>query len=640
MNTQLSKFMWFVILVALLATHAALLVIGSRRNFVVLDEVGHVPAGVAHWQTGTFGLYRVNPPLARMLAALPVLAARPHTKLDRMNLRPGVRSDWDVGRDFAEVNQVRYFDLICLARLPGVLWSLLGLVLIYRWGKELYGRAAGCLAATLWCFDPTALAFAQVVTPDIPASVAGLAATYAFWKYLRRPGWSLALLSGLLLGIAQLTKFSMLALYGIWPMIALAHAFGRRGDGRSCLREGNRRLRLTIQLTAILVISLDVINLGYGMAEVGRPLGGFTFTSRTFRGATDETGTVGASENRFRGSWLSKLPVPLPAEFLQGIDAQRRDFESHLPSYLAGHWRERGWYHYYLYALAVKVPVGTWVLVLWGLALVAIRHPASAPWAEEATLLLPAGVFLAFISSQDGFNHHMRYVLPMFPFLAIATGKLAYFLRPGHGKAGLATLVFLTWSVASSLAVFPHSMSHFNEVAGGPLHGHDHLLDSNIDWGQDLLELKNWLDQHPEARPLHLAYFHFLDPGPFLGIDYRLPPMGPAGPRTASHVAPYVGPHPGYYAVSVNYLRGMTFQAADGRGGWQSIARHDSLAYFRGFTPIARAGYSIYIYKITLDQANAVRRQLGLPPLTVDSRGMDATEVFETESHGVVSLNP
>jgi hypothetical protein len=110
----------------------------------------------------------------------------------------------------------------------------------------------------------------------------------------------------------------------------------------------------------------------------------------------------------------------------------------------------------YFYALAVKEPLGTWALVLWGLALAVIRHPAAARPTDEATLLLPAGVLLAFVSSQDGFNHHMRYVLPLFPFLAVATSKRACFLRPGR------------WSAASSLAVFPHSMSYFNEAAGGP----------------------------------------------------------------------------------------------------------------------------------------------------------------------------
>jgi hypothetical protein len=52
----------------------------------------------------------------------------------------------------------------------------------------------------------------------------------------------------------------------------------------------------------------------------------------------------------------------------------------------------------------------------------------------------------------------------------------------------------LAWSVGSSLWYYPHSLSYFNELVGGPMGGPKHLLDSNIDWGQDLFYLKDWLD--------------------------------------------------------------------------------------------------------------------------------------------------
>src|SRR5690348_7084767 len=114
------------VLAAVMMTHAVLLLWAIPRDFVVVDEVGHIPAGVSHWQTGSFSLYRVNPPLGRMLAALPVLLAGPRTDYRHLDPAPGVRSDWEVGRDFAAANGSRYFELVCAARLPGVAWSLLG----------------------------------------------------------------------------------------------------------------------------------------------------------------------------------------------------------------------------------------------------------------------------------------------------------------------------------------------------------------------------------------------------------------------------------------------------------------------------------------------------------------------------------
>ncbi|HWE40695.1 MAG TPA: hypothetical protein VG406_29405, partial [Isosphaeraceae bacterium] len=143
---------------------------------------------------------------------------------------------------------------------------------------------------------------------------------------------------------------------------------------------------------------------------------------------------------------------------------------------------------------------------------------------------------------------------------------------------------------------------------------HDHLIDSNIDWGQDLFELERWLRQHPEARPIGLAYFNMLDPKT-LGIDYYPAPGAPNYLFRGDQ--PYqarFGPVPGYFAVSVTLLRGLSFDVADGHGGRKPAARGD-YEYFRRFTPIARAGYSIYIYHITNGQADSARLDMGLPPL-------------------------
>jgi hypothetical protein len=170
--------------------------------------------------------------------------------------------------------------------------------------------------------------------------------------------------------------------------------------------------------------------------------------------------------------------------------------------------------------------------------------------------------------------------------------------------------------VVSSLQVYPCSLSYFNELAVGPANGHRHLVDSNIDWGQDALRLKEWLDDHPEARPLRLAYFNTVDPR-IIGLEFSLAEPGPNGVFTRDpDYTRHLGPQPGYVAISVNFLEGMPGRAPDGRGNWHVVAPH-TYAYLRNFQSIARAGYSIYIYHITLVEANRVRESYGLPPLPV-----------------------
>lgn len=586
-------------MVLLLTVHALLLLYGIRCHFATRNEVAHVPAGLAVWKTGTFTLYRVNPPLSRMLAVLPVLAARPKTDFEDLNDAPELRQEWEAAHRFADINKQNYMELIRLARWAGVAWSLLGGWLVYRWAGELYGRRAGLFALTLWCFGPNIIAHAQLVTPDIPAAVSGLAATYVFWGYLRRGDWNHALWAGLLLGVAQLTKFTLLVLYPAWALLGLLYVLDRNNDA---FRAAPPRVRMA-QGLCIVLLSLLVLNAGYAFDGTGTPLGEYQFVSRLFNGLPKEVegGDRHALGNRFGDSWLAVIPVPLPVDYVNGIDLQRRDFEGHMPpSFLAGEWKKGGWWYYYLYALAVKVPLGTLALVLWSLLLFVLRRPAGPRVLDELTLWLPALAVLALVSSQTGFNHHMRYVLPMFPFVLIAAAKPACYLQMTHWKRGLIVLALLLWSAGSSLHVYPHSLSYFNELAGGPDNGHRYLLDSNIDWGQDLLYLKEWVEAHPEAASLGLAYFNFIDYR-VCGAEYGSVPRDPPSnvPVEEMENARF-GPHPGYFAVD---LHGLS------KGG--------GYTYFQRFQPIAKAGYSIFIYHITLEQANQSRREMGLPSLAV-----------------------
>ena len=161
----------------------------------------------------------------------------------------------------------------------------------------------------------------------------------------------------------------------------------------------------------------------------------------------------------------------------------------------------------------------------------------------------------------------------------------------GALPSGLAAVawVFLAWSIASSLWYYPHSLSYFNEVVGGPEHGHEHLLDSSISWGQDLLFLKKWYDEHPEARPLYLATYGLVDPSA-VGVEFALPaPL----PKDSGQ------PGPGWYAIDVNYLRGSRRPAPNGKGSQKALWRGSAdLQYFNALEPVARIGYSSLVYQI------------------------------------------
>ena len=127
-------------------------------------------------------------------------------------------------------------------------------------------------------------------------------------------------------------------------------------------------------------------------------------------------------------------------------------------------------------------------------------------------------------------------------------------------------------------------------------------MDSNIAWGQDLYFLKRWYDEHPDARPFHLAYFGLIDPR-LVGIEFTVPPVASVAENCPADISSDAwGTLPGWYAVDVNHLQGARLIAADGMGGWQHLVRNNcDLTYFQRFQPVAMMGYSIYIYHLTHD---------------------------------------
>ena len=282
--------------------------------------------------------------------------------------------------------------------------------------------------------------------------------------------------------------------------------------------------------------------------------------------------------------------------------------------------------------MAIKLPLGVFGLLLLAIAVsflpeghkncgatlrVAIRNAERratdcglsslrgypTEWKTEAMLLLSAVAIVGFVTC-SGAPQFFRYVLPALPFIYILASKAALLVYHEGREAkeacstsasravvqrtgALAVAACLAWSVGSSLWVYPHSLSYFNEFAGGPFGGHRYLIDSSIDWGQDLLYLKDWLDHRPEAAPLHLAYWGIMDPR-LAGIEFSVPPK-----LTGEH-----GAGPAWCAVSVNFLCGFVeWWLHDGRGGVEQINQGEYEQFLR-LRPVATAGYSIYIYHV------------------------------------------
>jgi len=489
-------------IVALLAAQGMLLAHSASLIAPTFNEPAHLVAGLSIWRFGRFDLYQVNPPLTHLWAAVPVALSGYDEDWSGAVDGIGARAEFQVGADFVQANHDRVLHLVRLARWFMIPFALIGGVFLYDWTCELFrSEFAGVIALAVWTFDPWVLGHGGLVTPDIPAASMGLGAGWLFWRWLRDRTWGSAVVAGLLLGLALLTKFTWFVLLPIWCAVFLIWTLADLRDRNRPIARANKLDHHSMrgpfassgQLAFMLVVALYVVNCGYLFQSTMRPLGEIEFVSRSLAGLERD---YRGSGNRFRESWLGSVPIPLPAKLLEGIDLQKRDFEDYQArSYLRGVWRDRGWWYYYLYGLAVKTPHGTQLLLLFALVVLA-RAKGMPPWPDLLVILLPTVTIIVLVSSQTEFNHHVRYVIPVWTYLLVLTGAPAVQTTPVHRLAVLACVAI---NMASVLTTHPNNLAYFNEAAGRSMGGYRHLAHSNLDWGQHAIEILNSPCDYPNA---------------------------------------------------------------------------------------------------------------------------------------------
>ncbi|MCX7397695.1 MAG: glycosyltransferase family 39 protein [Planctomycetales bacterium] len=395
------------------------------------------------------------------------------------------RVEYPCGHAFVDVNGRVALNCILYGRLVCIGFSALGLVFAYLWSRDLYGRRAGLVAAAMYATEPNLLAHGELITPDSACVALGIASGYTFWRWLKQPAYGLAIQAGVVLGLAELTKMSWLFLFVLWPVLVAAFRYSRANRGFVNMGAHYRGLCLMF-LTA-----LYVMNCAYGFDGSFTKVGEFGFRSRLL--TTD--GMSGDRVNRFADTWCGNLHVPLPMQYVLGFDEQVHDLESfHIDNYLAGEISDHGWYHYYVYGLLVKCPWPNLVLGLIVLSLRMFPGRSAVRFVGELVPLSMALILLLMVSSQTEVNCHLRYAFPALALYVVLVAQLA--ALPLSRRLTMVACTMYASTVLSVAAVYPHQLAYFNEVAGGPYRGYKHLLGSSVDWGQDLLLLREYQERH------------------------------------------------------------------------------------------------------------------------------------------------
>ncbi|MBZ5610617.1 MAG: glycosyltransferase family 39 protein [Acidobacteriia bacterium] len=408
------------------------------------DEPAHIACGMQWLDQGIYNYEAQHPPLTRVMVALgPYLAGVHGNRQGDMTFE---------GNTILYGGGANQYDFrLALSRAGNLPFFWLASWMVFLWGRRMLGVSAGVVAVFIFTMIPTLLAHAGLSTTDMGVTACMAAAMYASLRLVEQPGPKTAAWFGLALGLMVLSKFSSLVFYPAAMGLALALWLVKTRPAPGQLARDLLRRLPWAALSAILAFL--VIWAGYR----------FSF------GKTD---------------WVP-FPVPFP-ELYSGIqEVSQHNTGGHL-SYLMGDLRMDGWWQFFPVLLAVKLPLamlGLLALGLWKLP----ARPADS-WPLGFAIAISLGILTVAMVAH--INIGLRHILPMFPFLAVIAAGGAMWLAGKALTQGWARWTLglaLLWLCGTSIAAHPDYLAYFNALAGD--HPENIVVDSDLDWGQDIKRL-------------------------------------------------------------------------------------------------------------------------------------------------------
>lgn len=463
----------------------------------IIDESVHLSAGYSYLLTHDFRLNPEHPALLKQLAALPLVFLGPRLPTDHPSW--AVSDQWKFGDVFLYENVLPADRMLFWGRLPTMLLAVFTVLLLFHGMKKRFGFRLATGLSLLLIFDPTIVAHSRYVTSDVGVTLGFLLSIFTFKEWLTTPGWrQTALLLGALL-FTVLTKFS-----GIFVFVVLASMWGF-ALVQSHLG-GSLRLGKEIQRMAKLLIG-GVVVLFLGIWA-------------TYHFQIASVGQVYADRLETISPTLYDLRIPALSYFRGVGTVVGHSSEGH-QSYLLGENSNRGgWWYYFPVAFFAKATPAMFIfsvliflLVLkYGFKLLATRQRLRSAiqnlrmddFAAGAMVVLYGGA--ALISN---INIGIRHLLPIFPFLIFLSGLLftIQFRSRLFQKIWQPLLIGIALlSTLSAFWVYPHVLTYFSPLVGGSRNGGNIVLDSNLDWGQDLKKLKTFMDQR-KIPTIAMQYF-------------------------------------------------------------------------------------------------------------------------------------
>jgi hypothetical protein len=510
----------------LIGLHLVLGVWAARTHSATFDEPVHIAAGYSAWKTGDRRLCGEHPPLAQLLIGAPLLFQKVFLPLETREWRERLAGPFAERFLYWSGNDAER--IVLSARLANLLLScLLGLIL-WHFARSRWGDGPALLALSFYCFSPAVLAHASLATVDFSAAFFAALGALAMMTFLREPGPRQGLAVALVSAAAFLCKHTALLLWPAYALILIGELARERSKALPLLRS----FAVFAFLPCLGILALYL--------------------------------------------WTGQDAWQIFMNQLHAVG------QGH-PSFLLGRYSARGWLAYYAAAFLTKSTLSE-ILLLAGLGwLLASKERRLA---REAGV--PAAVICAYFAAAS-LSHKqigLRYILPVYPLLALSAAPIAQRLA-GRWRHGLRVAVAAGACHALSTGlVAPNFLSYFNEAAGGPSNGYKILVDSNLDWGQDMKRLAAYLKREGNPEVI-LSYFGTASPE-YYGVRAQRLACG-----NTIQLRWRNSDRPGkeLLVVSATNLQGPYYPPGQ------------RLSWLKDVRPVARVGYGLFVYDVTEDAA-------------------------------------
>lgn len=553
--------------IALLTIVAVISLMVMKNDSGTVDEIAHIPSGYSYLKYHDFRLNPEHPPLVKAVAAVPLVFS------DILDFnQTGSWKDinqWESGWEFIYRVGNDADTMFYLARMPMVFLLLLLGFYLYRFAAELFGRKAAVIVLTMFTFYPDLLAHGHLVTTDVAAALGFVIAIYYFHRWRQNKTLANLILAGLALGIAQLLKFSSLLLLPILFIYILHASWANDGQGSSYLQKlwNNTKALFSIFIIALAVIFLVYLPMVWStpaavehqLIETNLTSDARTLVFRNFLHAFE-----GNPFFRAIGHYI--LGIFLVFGRVGGGNA----------TFILGNYSDKSISWFFPAAWLLKTPLSIIILSLTSFMYIVWESIKKSRFTWVNFMIIIPLIIYWGITLKGSLNIGIRHLIPTIPFVLLLIGYLAMRILGGNKLwQKTALLLMVSWLAISSLVAYPAYISYFNELAYGR-DKHDLLVDSSLDWGQDLKRLGDYVKEN-NIKNLHIDYFGGGVPSYYI-------------PDAITWRSGY-GPVSGHIAVSATFYQ-FSKMYGPKEGKWS----HDWLDDYK---PVIIINNSILIFRIT-----------------------------------------